>query len=98
MLKCPFCLNSDCFNLRFDKKNKPFFSCELCRHKVFIMSGAVIGSIYMWCKTLESCDAEFVKQVAEQARSFVKSGDLYSRVSKEDLILEKLPVKQEIQV
>lgn len=64
--KCPFCFNRT-FRLRFDKKNKPFFCCTFCKHKVFIMNKVALLSVISWCTTLERIDSSEVKNILCEA-------------------------------
>lgn len=56
-MDCPFCLQKG-LSIKFDKKSKPYFKCELCSHRVFVNSCRALSSILAWSKTISTLNAD----------------------------------------
>lgn len=65
---CPFCLSDEMFGQRWDKKGRPFFSCGMCRHKLFIQTGLAYANIILWLRGI----AHVAHQVRDQAPEILR--------------------------
>ena len=68
MYFCPFGFSDDSLNIKQDKKNRPYFTCEVCYHRVFIRSKRALGSMMAWSRVASQNPSLFAEAVEEGRR------------------------------
>lgn len=56
-MNCVFCAQAG-FNLKFDKKSRPYFSCSLCGHRQFIRTKRAFALVLAWSKAIASLNPQ----------------------------------------
>jgi len=70
-MKCIFCFN-ETGKVYFDKKDRPYFYCNLCSHRIFFRSPIGLKSILVWAETAKALSqAEYIALLEKVENSLI---------------------------
>lgn len=52
-MKCIFCFN-DSARIHHDRKDRPYYFCSLCSHRIFFRSPIALKAILVWIETAKA--------------------------------------------
>ena len=61
-MKCIFCFGDDA-KIHFDKKNRPYYFCPWCSHRIFFHSPAAYRAIVAWTETAKGLTQDQFRQM-----------------------------------
>lgn len=94
-MKCIFCFGDNA-KIHFDKKNRPYYFCGWCSHRIFFHSPTAYKAIMAWTETAKALSQnEFSQMIANMENNVaVKHEKVQQWMQEEQKILEEVVVSR----